>query len=224
MYQLSLLIFDLLFSLLPNRLKRWIGNRWRGWEIAPDAYIGVSFIRCHKLVLASGARIGHLNVINRMDSLTLGSFATIGARNIIRGVHRDTDQFREEKDRYSALMLGDHADITGSHYFDCTNRIVIGAYSIIAGRGCHFFSHGISMRHNRQQSAPITIGNYCLVGACSTIIKGAQLPDYSALAAGSTLHQAFTEPYRLYSGVPAVPASRLDPTYRYFTRNTGWVE
>lgn len=223
-YRLMLLIMDCMFSLLPSMGKRWIGNRWRGWDIAPDAHIGLSLVRCNHLVMASGARIGHLNLIIRMDAITMGTAASIGARNIIRGVDNQSNQFAAEPDRRSMLTLGEHADITGTHYFDCTNHISIGAFTIIAGRQTQFFSHGISMRLNQQQSAPISIGKYCMIGAGSTLLKGAQLPDYSALAAGSTLHRAFTEPYTLYSGVPAISASQLEPSYRYFTRSTGWVD
>lgn len=222
--RLLTLCFDGVFTLLPGVCKRWIGNRWRGWEIAPDAYIGLSFIRCQKLIMGPGAHIGHLNLINRMDEVRLDDFAKIGDRNVIRGVDTRAPQFRGETERRSVLSLGTHVRVTGGHYFDCCNHIRIGAFTIVAGRDSRFFSHGISMRLSQQQSAPVCIGQYCMIGAGCIVLKGSQLPDYSALAAGSTLHKSHSEPYTLYSGVPAQAAGELDPTYQYFSRSHGSVD
>ena len=55
------------------------------------------------------------------------------------------------------------------------------------------------------------------------VIKGSALPDCSVLGANSTLHKAFSQPYTLYSGVPAQPVAPLDPESGYFHRDIGFV-
>jgi acetyltransferase-like isoleucine patch superfamily enzyme len=62
------------------------------------------------------------------------------------------------------------------------------------------------------------------VGTGVVILKGSCLPDYSVLGAGSVLTKTMTEPYTLYSGVPAAPISELDKASRYFIRQTGFVD
>lgn len=72
-------------------------------------------------------------------------------------------------------------------------------------------------------SSPVRIGQYCFVGAACVILKGAVLPDFSILAANSTLHRAFDESYGLYSGVPAQRVRALDHDCAYFHRTIGYV-
>jgi hypothetical protein len=56
------------------------------------------------------------------------------------------------------------------------------------------------------------------------VLRGAELPDCSVLAAGSTLARAFQEPFTLYSGVPAQPVKALDRDAEYFRRTRGYVD
>jgi len=119
--------------------------------------------------------------------------------------------------------MGACSAIVKGHFFDCNHTITLGHHTIVAGQGSSFFTHGIDLAQNRQESSPIRIGNHCMIGACCVVLKGGVLPDCSVLGANSTLHKAFSEPYTLYSGVPAQPVATLDPESGYFHREIGFV-
>ncbi len=68
------------------------------------------------------------------------------------------------------------------------------------------------------------IGRYCFVGTSCVVLKGANLPDFSVLAASSCLSKAFDETFTLYSGVPAIQAKSLSRDALYFCREKGFVE
>ena len=217
--------FYLMLALLPNSLKILILNKFLGCEIDRTASIGLSYLYAKKIKMGPNARIGHFNVIRGLELLELCDSATILTMNSITAASLDrSDQFKDEKDRFPALMMGAHSAIVKKHFFDCNNTIQIGAYSTIAGIGSAFFTHGINVHSNKQESAPIEIGKYCMVSACCVCLKGSKLPDASVLAANSTLHKTFTEPNGLYSGVPAQLVKKLDPEGVYFLRTTGYVD
>jgi carbonic anhydrase/acetyltransferase-like protein (isoleucine patch superfamily) len=70
----------------------------------------------------------------------------------------------------------------------------------------------------------VRIGRYSFVGTSCVVLRGAELPDYSVLAAGSTLARAQQETFTLYSGVPAQPVKPLDRDSEYFRRTRGYVD
>ncbi|WP_089174260.1 hypothetical protein [Bosea sp. AS-1] len=215
---------SLLLLLLPWSIRRRLMNRFFGYRIAPTARIGFSLVLLDELVLDEGARIGHLNLIKSFDRLEMRVMAKIGDRNHISGIgSRNAKHFGDEIGRKPEIVMGEHASITGRHTIDCCNRIEIGRFSTIAGPGSHILTHGISIKRNRQMSSPVRIGQYCFVGAACVILKGAVLPDFSILAANSTLHRAFDESYGLYSGVPAQRVRALDHDCAYFHRTIGYV-
>ena len=224
-------LLHLALMFLPMPLKRIAYHRLFGYEIAPSARIGFSLVMCKRLGMAEGARIGNFTVIKQLDRLEMGEGANIGAFNFITTIPSHSRvHFTDQPDRIPALSIGRHSSLTGRHYLDCCNTITIGAFTIIAGMRTSFFSHSVNMELNRQETAPITIGSYCMVGAGSIILKGAVLPDYSALGAGSTLQKAYSERYTLYSGVPAcvfkyisTPVKQLSPDYAYFRRTEGFI-
>lgn len=214
----------LLLMFLPNSLKRWVMNNFCGYDIHPDASIGFSFIRVRKLILGEGARIKHFNFIRNLELFELKEKSSIGSFNQFTAIPIGSKvQFSEEKNRYPSLVLGAHSAIVSRHYFDCNSAIQIGHHTIIAGRNTLFYSHGINVGRNRQETDPIQIGNYCMLGAATVILKGSVLPDYSVLAANSTLSKAYEETHMIYSGVPAVPVKNLDKSAEYFHREEGFV-
>lgn len=215
---------SLLLFVLPWSIRRRLLNRLFGYRIAPTARIGFSLVLLDELVLDEGARIGHLNVIKSFDRLEMRAMAKIGDRNHISGIgSRNAQHFSDEVGRRPEILMGEHASITGRHLIDCCNRIEIGRFTTVAGAGTHILTHAISIKRNRQMSAPVRIGQYCFVGAASVVLKGAVLPDFSVLAANSTLHRAFEETYGIYSGVPAERVRALEPDSAYFQRDTGYV-
>lgn len=212
-------------ALLPNSVKRWVYNTFLKAEIHPTASIGLSFVKARKLKMGPHSRIGHLNVIRNLELLQLDSHASIKNANTVGGLPlHDKKHFTEEEGRCPALIIGEYSRITGRHYFDCSHTIKIGHHTTIAGLGSAFFTHGINLEQNRQEAEALTIGNYAMIGARCVVVKGAKLPDYSALGANSTLHKAYETPYTLYSGVPAKPVKELNPASLYFHREAGYVD
>jgi acetyltransferase-like isoleucine patch superfamily enzyme len=84
-------------------------------------------------------------------------------------------------------------------------------------------THAIDVRENRQDAAPIVIGEYCFVGTEVVVLGGARLPDRSVLGAKALLNRAPTAPGWLYAGVPARPVKALPADAKYFRRKEGFV-
>lgn len=209
---------------LPWILRRWLLCRLCRYDIAADARIGWSLVCVPQLRMASGARIGHGNLIKgaRVD---LAESASIGDFNWISGLTlTDARHFRGESERDPALLLGRHAAVTSRHYVDCCNRVTLGEFSTLAGARSQILTHAIDLRRNVQVSAPVRIGRYCFVGTASVILKGAALPDFSVLAANSSLARGFEDSYTLYSGVPATAVKSLERDWAYFSRERGYVD
>lgn len=209
---------------LPWPVKRFFINRFLGGEIHKTARIGFSYVAAKKIVLKEHATIKSFNIIRNLEVLELSEHASIGSSNYVSAVPLDLKSyFGRSPGRIPALKLGQHTSVTKKHFFDCNDTIVIGDFTTIAGHGTAFFTHGINLKENCQEASPIKVGSYCMIATCCVLIKGAQLPDYSVLGANSTLHKSQTEPYRIYSGVPAVAVASLDENFAYFHRKIGYV-
>lgn len=210
---------------LPNSIKIRLYNRFLGHCIDKTAYIGFSFIWVRKIIMKEHSRIGHFNFITNLEMLKLGQFSSI--RNFNRASAlplNSTKHFKDVLDRYPSLFLGKHTSVVNRNFFDCNSKIEIGDFSLIAGQGCIFYTHGINIENNRQETAPIKIGDYCMIGSRSILIKGSTLPSFSLLGANSTLHKKYKDSYWLYSGVPALPVKQLDTKSAFFTRKIGRVD
>lgn len=217
-------LLALLVVVMPWRLKRRVLQRFWGYQLAPDAYIGWSYIFPMQLVMHEKAVIGHLNVAIHLGRMECGPHSIIGRSNWITGHPPEGAHFRQRTTRDPAFFLGAHAAVTKQHLIDCTDRIEIGAFTTVAGYQSQFITHGIDLASNRQDCKPIRIGAYCLVGTRVTVVGGAVLPDRCQLAAGSVLNKAHSEPLMLYAGQPAQPKRALDPEAGYFTRTRGFVD
>lgn len=211
-------------ALMPNAIKRRIYNAFLGAEIHSTARIGFSYVQAGKIKMGPYSRIGHLNVIRNLELLEIGEKALIGNLNSVSAFPlSDNRHFVDETHRFPALILEEHSDIVSRNYFDCCHTIRIGHHTIIAGSGSVFFTHGINIEQNKQEAKPITVGNHAMIGARCVVVKGASLPDCSVLGANSTLSKPLEQPYRLYSGVPAMPVKELNPASQYFHRKIGYV-
>lgn len=113
--------------------------------------------------------------------------------------------FAHDKSRKSELIIGKESAITKKHHIDCTNTIHIGDYVTIAGYNSQLLTHSIDIYNGRQDSHPITIGDYCFVSTDVNILGGSILPSHCALATGAVLTKAYNEEWKLYGGVPAKP-------------------
>lgn len=216
--------FYVFLALLPSPLKVYIYNKFLGCDIHKTAKIGLSYVSARQIKMGAGSKIKHLNIIKNLELLELGEYASIGNMNSFTAIPCSSKRhFENEHDRYPAFILGDYSAVVKKHLFDCNNTICIGKYSLIAGVGSVFFTHGVNIAENRQETSMIQIGDYCMVSACSVITKGAVLPDCSVLGANSTLYNAFSETHGLYSGVPAKMVKKFDVDFKYFHRDVGYV-
>ncbi|TYO61244.1 acyltransferase [Bradyrhizobium hipponense] len=216
-----MILLQLACLCLPWRLRRWILNAAFGWHIHQTAKIGFSLLATLRLNMGPNSRIGHLNFARYLEEIALGGGATIGNKNWISGYPISSSDAFQGSDRFPSLQINDQAAITNSHRIDCTDRVVVGAFTTIAGWNTQIITHSIKITEARQRCAPIEIGSYCFIGTRCVILTGAKLSDYSVLSAGSVLSHVYQEPYGLYSGVPAKRQRNLDPNAAYFTRRAG---
>jgi acetyltransferase-like isoleucine patch superfamily enzyme len=218
------LIVSAMGLILPWAIRRWLLRVLCGYSFGENARIGLSLLGCTSLQMGPSARIGHFNIVKgtRVD---LGERATIGDFNWISGlVAGNAKHFTDEAGRDPAFIMGRHAAMTSRHYVDCSNRVDIGEFATLGGARSQVLTHAIDFKRNRQVSAPVRIGRYCFVGTSCVVLKGAELPDCSVLAAGSSLARAYGDTFTLYSGVPALPVKPLDRDSEYFRRVRGFVD
>jgi acetyltransferase-like isoleucine patch superfamily enzyme len=210
---------------LPWPLRRRALNSWFGFEIHPTARIGLSWIFPRKLVMGAGTRIDHFVVAIRLDSIKMDANSSIGRNNWITGFTTGTASahFKHQPGRKAELNIGESSNITKKHHLDCTNIITIGRFTTVAGYDSQLLTHSINVIENRQDSEPISIGDYCFVGTNVVILGGAVLPSYSVLGAKSLLNKNYTDTWKLYGGVPAKMISDIPHDAKYFNRTDGFV-
>lgn len=214
----------MLLVVLPWSVRRRLLILFCGYELHPESHIGLAWVFPCKLVMARGARIGHLTVAKGLARIVLGESASIGRLNWITGhAAGDTRHFTHLPGRRPELLLAEHSAITHRHLIDCTERITLGRFATVAGFRSQLLTHSIDLVRCRQDARPISIGEYCFVGTACTLLGGAALPAYSVLGANALLNKAYEESCQLYAGVPAVPVSKLDPGLGYFIRSEGSV-
>jgi acetyltransferase-like isoleucine patch superfamily enzyme len=220
------IVLKLILVVLPWPLRRVLLQYFYGYEIHKTARIKLAWIYPKMLVMKEGATIDHFTVAVNLDRMELGVKTSIGRRNWITGFPSGTDSkhFRHLEDRRSELILGDQSAITKNHHIDCTSPIRIGSFVTIAGYYSQLLTHSIDVVACRQDSAPITIGDYCFIGTNVVILGGANLPPRSVLGAKSLLNKSFTDELQLYGGVPTRPIASFAKDAKYFQRAEGFVE
>ena len=187
-----------------GRIERRIGRGVR---------IGLVILDAEAVDLGDGTEIGHLNLITRVGSLVTGKSVRIGALNIIRGGERVRLGDYAEVMRLnvlnaipdhdcttspvSRLEIGAGAVVVSGHRIDFTDQVTIGRNVIVGGRNSSLWTH------NRQQTAPIAIGDFCYLGSEVRLAPGARLAERSILGLGSVLAGAIDTPGSLVGGVPA---------------------
>ncbi|GAA4976437.1 acyltransferase [Algibacter aquimarinus] len=219
------MILKILTTIMPWPIRRFLLQKFFGFEIHSTARIGLSWVFPKKLIMEAQTRIDHFTVAVNLDLIHLDTNATIGRKNWITGFPTQTDSlhFQHQLDRKAELLLGESSAITKNHHIDCTNSIKIGKFSTIAGYNSQFLTHSINVLKNIQDSAPIHIGDYTFVGTNSIILNGACLPSFSVLGAKSLLNKKFETQWTLYGGVPAKALSDIPKTAKYFLRDEGFV-
>ena len=206
--------------LLPWRIRRLILQQCYGYQIAPTATIGFSWIRPTRLIMEENTYIGHFTVCTGLALLELKAGSHIGNSNRIFGPRLDSTSFYGHRNRYPALRLGTYAAITHSHILDCTDTILIGSRTTVAGYGAQLLTHSVDLHNSRQDCEPITLGKSCFIGTSSVLLKGVTFPDRSVLAAGSVLTKSAICESGVYSGVPASKVNDGEGYAAWFDRIT----
>lgn len=203
----------MLTGLLPGPIKRPLYRILLGARFGAGVRLGWILLDCNDVELGEGTCIGHFNVVTRVASLRTGSHVRIGMFNIIRGGTRvdlgdysqvtrlnvlnaipDHDCTTEPE---SVLQVGAGTVITSGHRIDFTDRVTLGKNVIVGGRSSSLWTH------NRQETAPIAIGDYCYLGSEVRLAPGAKLPGECILGMGAVLAGEIKEPRSLVAGVPA---------------------
>jgi len=200
-------------GLLPGPVKRPLYRALFGYRIGRGVRIGLVILDAEAVELGDGTEIGHLNLVTRVGSLVTGKSVRIGALNIIRGGERVVLGDYVEVMRLnvlnaipdhdcttspvSRLEIGAGAVVVSGHRIDFTDQVTIGRNVIVGGRNSSLWTH------NRQQTAPIAIGDFCYLGSEVRLAPGARLAERSILGLGSVLAGAIDTPGSLVGGVPA---------------------
>jgi len=221
-----MLFLNIVTCFLPWRLKLFILVRFYGYKIDPSARIGLSYVYPEHLHLERETCIGHFNLIKGLALLSLSEYSLIGNLNWITGFPRHTKSpfFVNELNRFPALTLGEHSAITHRHLIDCTSRVSIGCFSIVAGYETQILSHSIDPILSRQVSRDVSVGDFCFIGSRSIFLPGSSLPSKCIVAAGAVIVKPLEVEYTLYAGVPAKSVKRISMEAGFFSRKSGYVE
>lgn len=198
-------IYAILLSFFPSFIRIPLLRR-RGARIGVGCRIGFfTVIDCAEIEIGDCVQIASFNLIHRLVSLKMGSGSRMNGFNWITGA------------RTGSLVVGENAAITRLHFFECSGDIHLGPNSIIAGRGSHFFTHGISSQ-KLEDIRPIKIGSWCYVGSSSRFVPGSGVSRGTFVGMGSVVSRLHSDEYVLLAGNPARVRKHLAPDDIYFDR------
>ncbi|WP_145907771.1 MULTISPECIES: acyltransferase [Sphingobium] len=173
-----------------------------------------SVIRIDRLVMRSGAYIGHMNFCTGPIDMWLGNNSGIGNRNIVSRAPRGVTLQRAQ------LKLGTWAKITASHKIDCTMSVLLGDYTTLAGQGSQVWTHGYVHADEGagryRVDGRVVVGNNVYIGSRALILAGILIADKIVVGAGLTVSRNLLEPGFYVSApmrtlpVPAEPSQRSD--------------
>ncbi len=208
------ILFAVALALLPSWFKIPLYRRLFGYRIGRGVRIGLSpFIGVRRCTIGDHVRIGSFNAFVRVGELEIGAHARIGFLNLVRGGRKVSlgpyvtvlrqnvfnaivgGDFLEPVD--ATLELGTGVSVASGHWLDFSDRIVVGAHSIIGGRNSSLWTH------NRQRSRPILIGAHCYLGSEIRVAPGVEVPAFSIVALGSVLVGRLQPERSLIGGNPA---------------------
>lgn len=214
-------VAQILMFPLPWALRRTLLSRIWGYRIDPTARIGFSVVRPVVLEMGPGSKIGHLNFIRGMDTVRMAGRSSIGNLNWIYGIPASQTGGVGLDSR---LEFEEGAQLTHRHLVDCTNLVRLGRFSVVAGYRTQILTHSVDIHRSVQSAHEISVGEFSFVGTGCIILGGSSLPECSVLGAGSVLRSDFEEPFRIYSGTPAVSISAIPEDAAFFSREEPYVD
>lgn len=213
------------FSVFPWSIRRRLLCFVYKYKIDDTAYLSrFSVITPLMLTMGPCSYIGAGTVVKGVSLLSIGAYGYIGTLNWIYGFPEKSKSLHFMKIRRNcALHVCNHASITSRHIIDCTDEVVVGEYSTVAGYRTQIITHSIDLRASRQSCKSISIGKYCFIGTNCVLLGGANFPDSSVLAAHSSYSSSHAEGNYYYGGVPARPIKPVGSEEKYFKRSSGYV-
>jgi acetyltransferase-like isoleucine patch superfamily enzyme len=217
--------FALFVAALPSWLKIPLYRLVFRYQIGRGTRIGFAAVlfdvkRCR---IGCRARIGAFNLFSSIEELAIGDGARVGSFNFFRGGRRiDVGPYsnimrlnvfnaiREPvavNEPCPMLSLGAGVVVTTGHWLDFSDRLTVGAHTVIGGRNSSFWTH------NRQRTRPVAIGPHCYLGSEVRVAPGVELASHCVVALGSVLTGRYAEPWSLVGGNPATvrrPLNRHD--------------
>jgi acetyltransferase-like isoleucine patch superfamily enzyme len=206
-------------AVLPSFLKRPLYRLFFGYRIGKRVQIGVSIIDAGECTIEDDVRIGHFNVVTRVEKITIKDHVRIGHLNIIRGgsevsLGRYCEIIRMNEINSipdpevvnpidPVFLLGDGSIVTTGHKIDFTDRVEIGRRVILGGRNSSLWTH------NRQRTMPITIGSLVYLGSEIRMAPGSAVPARCIVGIGSVITARLEEEGKLIAGVPAKTVKEL---------------
>lgn len=210
-------LLSLLVWLLPNSsFKHWALRRM-GHQIGTGVTLGANLvINCGWFRFDDGSILQALNLFRNLSRVEVGHDSIIGHFNQFTAA----PVYQQFSDRVGVFRMGAYTLVTHRHYLDCSGQVIIGYHSAIAGIRCLVQSHEIDLVNDLNTVGRIIIGDYSVVNTASLLLKDAELPDHSILAAGSVLVKTREDEMArgLYAGAPAKHVKEL-PHLKWYDRD-----
>lgn len=216
-----------LTALFPSAVACLVLRTFFGYRIGKRVRIGFSVLDAGECEIGDDVRIGHFNVFTRVGKLSIGEHTRIGVMNIFRGGDEisigryceilrlneinsipEPDVVNETDPRF---ILGDGSMIAASQKIDFTDRVEFGKRVILGGRNSSVWTH------NRQKTAPVSIGERTYLGSEIRIAPGAAVAPRCIVGMGAVISGKFDAEYKLIGGVPAKEIKDLDEEGRFLT-------
>lgn len=217
------------FGFMPSPLARLCYRWFFGYRIGRRFHIGFSLIDVASCEIGDDVSIGHLNVFTGTKALSIGEHTRIGHLNVFRGGDEirigryceilrlneinsipEPDVMNEIDPRF---ILGDGGMLGASHKIDFTDRVEFGKRVILGGRNSSVWTH------NRQMTAPVTIGDYSYVGSEIRIAPGGSIPARCIVGIGTVVTKRFDREETLIAGVPATVIKDLGDDGKFLIEN-----
>jgi acetyltransferase-like isoleucine patch superfamily enzyme len=213
-------LVNIVIMFFPSVVKVFILNLFSGNDISTSGYLGFSLILSKRIVMKSGSRIGHLNLIRDIDVFLLEEGAVVHNFNHIKafaemrmgkksklGSHNFISGDLTYSKGNSKFILGDFTTVTAHHLFDMIGNIIIDRNAVIAGAYTQFYTHAFDLQRNRIERN-IHVGENSYVGSGCIVL--ANIAANVIVGAGSTVYRDICEEgvwssHRLERIGPVVP-------------------
>ena len=125
--------------------------------------------------------IRSFNIIKLLSLIDLDG-AFLGKGNRIYGFK--TPNLIPEKQ--CIFKMGEKSELSGKHFFDVSNEIIIGKNVVVGGFNSVFWTHGYDYKRTFK-SRPIRIGDNVFIGSHSTLTHGVNINDNITIGTRSVI-------------------------------------